>query len=287
MPEFTKEAVMDGKELRQKLHDGERVYGTLITGDSPRWPQAVTSIGLDFVFIDTEHLSLDRQKTSWMCQVYSALHLAPIVRIPSPDPFQAIMVLDGGAHGVIAPYIEDPSQVRTLVGAVKYRPLKGKLLHNLLENSYQPDPETRAYLDEYNSNNLLIVNIESLPALEILDEILSVGGLDAVLIGPHDLSISLGVPEQYTHPAFLQAVETIISKARYYSLGAGLHATYPNALEQELVYAKMGANLFVHQGDLISFRVALRYDLDALKLALGDHQKPGSEIPGEMPGGHI
>ena len=272
---------MDGKQLRQKLHAGERVYGTLIAGDSPRWPQAVSSLGLDFVFIDTEHLPLDRQKTAWMCQVYSALDLAPVVRIPSPDPFQACMVLDGGAHGVIAPYIESPAQVRALVGAVKFRPLKGKRLQALLEGSFQPDPELRAYLDEYNANNLLVINIESLPALEALDDILAVDGLDAVLIGPHDLSISLGIPEQYTHPTFLKAVETILTTARRYGLGAGLHATYVNALEQEILYANMGANLFVHQGDLISFRLALRYDIDALKQALGDRDKLTGEVRGE------
>jgi len=269
---------MDGKQLRQKLHNGERVYGSLIAGDSPRWPQAVTSLGLDFVFIDNEHLPIDRQKTAWMCQVYAALGLVPLVRIPSPDPYQACMVLDGGAHGVIAPYIESPDQVQRLVGAVKYRPLKGKRLQELLNGSFQPDPELRAYLDEYNANNLLVINIESVPAIEDLDDILSVEGLDAVLIGPHDLSISLGIPEQYTDPAFLQAIETILTTARRHGLGAGVHATYVNALEQELGYANMGANLFVHQGDLISFRFALRYDIGALKQALGDHDRLSGEV---------
>jgi len=272
---------MDGKLLRQKLHRGERVYGTLIASDSPRWPQTVASLGLDFVFIDNEHIPLDRQKTAWMSQVYAAIGLAPLVRIPSPDPYQACMVLDGGAHGVIAPYIESPAQVRALVGAVKYRPLKGRRLQELLDGTFQPDPELLAYLDEYNANNLLVINIESVPALEDLEDIISVEGVDAVLIGPHDLSISLGIPEQYTHPAFLQAVETILTTARRHGLGAGLHATYANALEQELAYARMGANLFVHQGDLISIRFALRYDIDALKQALGDRDRLAGEARDE------
>ncbi len=269
---------MNGKTLRQNLHNGVCVYGTLITSASPRWSQTISSLGIDFVFIDNEHTPFDRQNTAWMCQVYAALGMAPLVRIPSPDPFLACMALDGGAHGIIAPYIETAAQVRALVGSVRYRPLKGKRLQELLAGTFEPNPELRSYLDDYNTNNLLVINIESVPALESLDDILSVEGLDAVLIGPHDLSISLGLPEQYTHPKFLQAVETIITTARRYGLGAGLHATYSNALEQEIIYAKMGANLFVHQGDLMSIRYNLYNDINRLK------QVMQASLPASTPG---
>jgi 2-keto-3-deoxy-L-rhamnonate aldolase RhmA len=272
---------MNGKNLRQNLHDGACVYGTLITSASPRWSQTISGLGLDFVFIDNEHTPFDRQNTAWMCQVYAALGLAPLVRIPSPDPFLACMALDGGAHGIIAPYIETPAQVRALMGSVRYRPLKGIRLQELLAGTFEPDPELRRYLEDYNTNNLLVINIESVPALENLDDILSVEGLDAVLIGPHDLSISLGIAEQYTHPNFLQAVEMIITTARRHCLGAGLHATYINALEQEIVYAKMGANLFVHQGDLMSIRYNLRNDINRLKQAM--QVSPPDTLSGQGP----
>jgi 2-keto-3-deoxy-L-rhamnonate aldolase RhmA len=278
---------MNGKTLRQNLHAGSCVYGTLITSASPRWSQTFAGMGLDFVFIDNEHTPFDRLDTSWMCQVYSALGLAPLVRIPSFDPFLACMALDGGAHGIIAPYIETPNQVRALVGSVRYRPLKGKRLQELLSGTFETDPIVLSYLDEYNANNLLIINIESVPALEDLDNIFSVEGLDGILIGPHDLSISLGIPEQYTHPKFLRAVETIITTARRYGLGAGLHATFPNALEQELIYAKMGANLFIHQGDLMSIRYALGKDIAALKQALGKENHLEDNASGKSTEIHI
>ena len=102
---------MDSSELKRRLRAGERAYGTLIVSPSPRWPDMVAKLGLDFVFIDTEHIAIDRDRLSWMCQTYRGLGLPPLVRIPSPDPYQACMVLDGGAAGVIAPYLEtaDPS----------------------------------------------------------------------------------------------------------------------------------------------------------------------------------
>jgi 2-keto-3-deoxy-L-rhamnonate aldolase RhmA len=266
---------MHGKELRTRLHNGGRVYGTLVAADSPRWVKTIGSLGLDFVFIDNEHMPLDRKQTAWMSQLYAAAGLAPLVRIPSPDPFLACMALDGGAQGIIAPYVETPAQVRALVGAVRYRPLKGRRLQELLDGTSKPDPELLAYLEAYNRENLLVINIESVPAMEDLEAILSVDGLDAVLIGPHDLSISLGVPEQYHHPRFLEAVEKILTRARAHRLGAGLHATYADALQQELVYSRMGANLFVHQGDLISLRHGLRREIEALKQALGDDDRLG------------
>jgi len=266
---------MNGSLLRQKLHAGERVYGTLIVSDSPRWPAMVNNLGLDFVFIDTEHATLDRSQTAWMCQTYAALGLAPVVRIPSPDPYQACMALDGGAQGIIVPYTETPEQVRQIAGAVHLRPLKGAREQDVLAGRVKLDAVSAGYLENYNKNNLLIVNIESVPAMQALDDILAVPGLDAVLVGPHDLTINLGIPEEYRHPAYIAAVDEIIQKARARGIGAGVHAVYPFASEHELRWAKMGANLIIHQGDLITLRYVLRSALDELKQALGDQAKDG------------
>ncbi len=201
---------MTPQQLRERLHSGKTILGTLIVSPSPRWPEAVQSCGLDFVFIDTEHIALDRSQLSWMCQAYTALGLPAIVRIPSPDPYSATMVLDGGAAGVIAPYVESPQQVQALRGAVKMRPIKGQRLERMLDGG-PIEPELDKYLRTTAESRLLIVNIESIPAIESLDDILAVPGLDAVLIGPHDLTCSLGIPEQYDHPEFLAAFQSQIS----------------------------------------------------------------------------
>jgi len=259
---------MTGNELQNKLHSGEHVYGTMIISESPRWPAAVVAAGLDFVFIDTEHIALDRQKVSWMCQLYTELGIVPVVRIPSPDPYIAAMMFDGGAQGVIAPYVETPEQTRQLVGAAKYRPLKGGRLHSALSGEAQLEPELKDYLDKRNANNIAIVNIESIPAMEALDDILAVDGLDAVLIGPHDLSCNLGIPEQYFHDRFIAAVDEIITKARKQGIGAGIHMVYPNSMEPEIRWAKMGANLIVHSIDIVAFRAALHKDIEIIKEAL-------------------
>ena len=91
---------MTGKELKETLKKGESAFGTLIVSTSPRWIEIIGQLSLDFVFIDTEHIAIDRHQLSWMCHSYAGKGLAPIVRIPSPDPYQACMVLDGGAAEV-------------------------------------------------------------------------------------------------------------------------------------------------------------------------------------------
>jgi len=259
---------MNGRNLAEALHSGRRVYGTCIISPSPRWPGAIAGLGLDFVFIDTEHVPLERHQLAWMCQAYRALGLAPVVRVPKPDPFWATMALDGGAEGVIFPYVESPEQVQALRGATKLRPLKGERLQRALSGSAALEPELDRYLAARNAGTVAIVNIESTPALEALDDILAVPGLDAVLIGPHDLSCSLGIPEQYDHPRFDDAVRTIIRKARAARVGAGIH--YWASLDQEISWARDGLNLIIHSTDLTVVAQALRADLARLKQALGD-----------------
>src|SRR5439155_9637741 len=89
------------------------------------WPALAKQTGIDFVFVDTEHVPLDRQTLSYLCQTYQALGLPPVVRIPCNDPFEACKALDASAGGIIGPYLETADQVRDLVGAVKGRPLEG------------------------------------------------------------------------------------------------------------------------------------------------------------------
>lgn len=259
---------MNGKQLSETLKTGGRVYGTLVVSTSPHWLKAIEGANLDFVFIDTEHIALQRTTVAWMCQAFAGAVVAPIVRIPAPDPYQAAMMLDGGAAGVVAPYVETPEQVRQLRGAVKLRPLKGRRLEEALRGQAL-EKELASYLADRNAGNILMLNIESVPAIEALDEILGVEGVDGVLVGPHDLSCSLGIPEQYQHPRFDDAVRTIISKCRGREVGVGVHAFWDD-LDQQVEWARAGANVILHSGDILLVQRALREDLSRIRKALGE-----------------
>jgi 4-hydroxy-2-oxoheptanedioate aldolase len=260
---------MTGADLGQALRAGHKVFGTLLVSNSPFWPSAVLGTGVDFVFLDTEHVPLDRHDLAWMCRAYGALGLPPLVRISSPDPYQATQVLDGGAAGVVAPYVETVEQMQALRGAIKCRPIKGQSLAGHLSGEAPFGGELANYVNARNAGNVFVVNIESRPAIENLDRLLAVEGLDAVLIGPHDLSCNLGIPEQYDHPVFEEACRTIFTKARAAGIGAGCHVYYGNVQQQIRWMGEAGANLIIHSDDIHAFAQKMTEDIRALRTAAG------------------
>lgn len=269
-------------DLKQKLQQGRNVYGTCITVHAPRWPELLRGAGLDFVFLDTEHIALERMELAHMCRIYQAYGLTPIVRIPKPDPYRASQAIDDGAIGIIAPYLEHPEQIRELVGATKYRPLKGEKLEVVLQREATLPASLQSYLERYNQGNLCIANIESLPAMEKLDELLNIKGLDGVFIGPHDLSISMGIPEQYDHPEFKKIVKLIVQKARKYTLGVGIH--FSEAPQRQIDWMKEGVNIVVHSSDMRIFKQHLMEDIRMIRAQSGDlgEEKPDMDAAAEV-----
>lgn len=251
------------RDLAHKLADGDTVYGTCITSVSPHWPTAVANIGLDFVFIDTEHIPIDRAALTSMCTIYRSLQLSPIVRIPAPDPYLAVMAKDAGAVGVIMPYVETAAQVRSLIGATKLRPIKGQKLEAFLEGKTLPDATLLNYLSQYNPGSIAWINVESVAAVENLDVLLAVPGLDGVIIGPHDLSVSLGFPEQYQHPVFEKCVADILKRVRSAGLAAGIH--YSGDIQFQQKWMSHGVNIVLHASDIYLFASRLRNDLTQLR----------------------
>ncbi|MGC9354532.1 MAG: HpcH/HpaI aldolase family protein, partial [Mariniphaga sp.] len=219
---------------------------------------------------DTEHIAIGRETLSWMCLSYKAIGIYPLVRIPSINPDMASEALDGGAEGIVVPYVENVQQVKKMVGAVKLKPLKGKRLHNHLFEGEPIEPALAGYLDNCNQNKTLVVNIESVPAMEKLKEIVKVKGLDGILIGPHDLSCSMGIPEDYNHPEFVKAVDYILETGRKAGIGAGIHVTYSYGMEQQIRWIKQGANLIVHSADVLAMKNQLSADIATLREASGD-----------------
>lgn len=205
---------------------------------------------IDYVFMDSEHSPNNRETIAWAAQCYAAHGIAPLLRIPEISPSQAAMALDAGAHGVIVPYVETLEQVKAMVGAVKYRPLKGMALQRVLEHDEFPSEQTRTYLPEFNPDACLIIMIESTSGMENLDAMLAFGGTDAVLIGPHDLSINLGIPEQYDHPTFVEAVKQVISTCQTHGTGVGMHHNF-GTTEKVIEWVQSGLTFISVRGDTL------------------------------------
>jgi 4-hydroxy-2-oxoheptanedioate aldolase len=119
---------MNGHEIIERLHAGKRVFSSAMVSTSPLWPSLAKQIGLDFVFVDTEHTPIGRETLSHLCQAYQAMGLPPVVRIPCNDPFEACKALDAGAGGVIGPYVETADQVRRVGGRSEMATTQGPTL---------------------------------------------------------------------------------------------------------------------------------------------------------------
>jgi 2-keto-3-deoxy-L-rhamnonate aldolase RhmA len=255
--------------IAHKINSGATVFGTCVTSAAPLWANAVNGAGLDFVFIDTEHIPLERNEVAKMCRLYGALNISPIVRIPTANPVNAGQMLDAGAKGIVAPYIENIQQVKELVGAVKYRPLKGRKLQKSLENTTTLEPELKAYLENYNLGNLCILNIESLPAVENLEKLIGVEGVDAVFIGPHDLSVNLGLPEKYDHPEFEKHVKYIIQTCREKNVAVGIH--FSESPSRQMKWMGEGVNIVLHSSDIALFAQKLKQDFNQIRTFAGQN----------------
>jgi len=267
---------MRGEQIRESLHNGTRVYGTHVASlTNPLSAKMLTGVPYDYIFICNEHMPIDRTETSMLCQFYAAHGISPIVRIPSPDPYQAAMALDAGAQGIVVPYIETVAEVQALVGAVKYRPIKGRFLRELLDGARRPAPKTVEFLSRFNRDNYLIIGIESVAAYENLDALMAVPGVDGVFMGPHDLTVSMEIPEEYEHPDFLALVVDVVRRARAAGVGVGIH--YSQAVtpdERFVALMHEGMNWILYGADVSLARAEMTRRLTAFRAQMGDAFTP-------------
>ncbi len=259
---------MDQFELKKAFENNSRVYGTLVMSTSPKWVGQVKNTGVDFVFIDSEHAPIDRSTRAFMCESFKAQNLAPIVRIPFCCAYEAFAAIEDGAVGIVSPYLESVEEIKTLIGAVKYRPLKGERLRRVLDGEEELSQKEKDYLADYNKGNLLILNIESKVAVDRLVELLSLPEVDAVFIGPHDLSINMGIPEEYDNPEFEEYVEKIIDACNRHKKGIGNH--YSGGIDKQIQWAKKGMGIVIWSSDISVFVKSIADDFNAIKSALGE-----------------
>ncbi|HNX54922.1 MAG TPA: aldolase/citrate lyase family protein [Prolixibacteraceae bacterium] len=273
---------MIGNEFRNALRSGKTVYGTLISSTSPKMFDVAKGLSLDYIFICNEHVLYNPDALGWMCRAYKAAGINPVVRILSPDPYLATQALDAGAGAILVPYVENIDDVYELVGAVKYRPLKGKKLKKLLYGEEKPSAELEAYLKTHNQNNTLLINIESPTGVENLDaffEILSVDGpgVDGIVLGPHDLSVAYDMPEKYKSKEFVELSCQIIEKARAKGVAAGGHNGSRGNLDLQMAWAKAGANIIMNSSDMFLFADKLQEEMNLLKQAKGERTSTDQE----------
>ena len=259
---------MNGAELKAKLKAGGRVFGTMLSiGRNPRWIPILDGVGLDYVIIDTEHNPRSRGELGDFLTMFNTTGVVPIVRIPIPDSHYVTMAMDAGAQGVLAPYCESVDQVKEVVAAAKWRPLKGEAVVRVVEKGEHVSDATRAYLEDRNRNSIAIIGIESVAAVNILDKILDVPGIDGIFVGPNDMSISLGVPDQYDREEYRTTVKKVIDTTERRGIPVLVHHQTP---ELSTYWIKQGARFILHGTDRRALAEGFRTEFTRLRDAAGE-----------------
>ena len=228
-------------KLRRKLQAGEIAWGTIIW-DLPcaATAEALATAGLDWVWIDTEHRPTGLETITAFLRTAQPLGLPTLVRVPDADYHMITRALDCGASGIIVPRVSNRATVEKVVAASHYPPdgCRGVGLHTM--NCSDSALSLAQRLERLNREIIVVIQIETAEALENMEDIVSAPGIDAVLIGPTDLSVSLGVAGQYEHPRILQTQQQLIELSKKYGFIVGYHVDMP---EMALRAAQRGATM--------------------------------------------
>ena len=208
---------------RERLAKGETVLGCAIQSyRSPEIARTFAAAGFDYVFIDMKHGSFNLETVHDMIVAAAGAGITPIVRVAELLYSLVARLLDSGAQGIILPRVEDPRLLEEALSWLRFPP-QGKRGFGV--NGTMIDYEARSFaeiIDHQNRNTLAVVQFETTTAFERADELLSVKGMDIAMVGPADLSISLGIPGETEHPLLISTVERLIEKCNRHGVVPGI-----------------------------------------------------------------
>jgi len=225
----------------EKLKRGETVFGCAIQCyRSPMVVKTLAAAGFDYIFIDLEHGAFDVETVQDMVETAVAAGITPLVRVGELLYSLVARALDVGAQGIVLPRVEDPALLATALQWMKFPPEGCRgfgVLPPLVDFSQKP---MAAVMEHLNRNTLAVVQFETVAALERAEQLLGVNGVDVAMIGPADLSVSLGCPGEFTAPQLVGAVQRFIRQCERAGVIPGIHC---RDAEQAEYWARQGMRL--------------------------------------------
>jgi 2-keto-3-deoxy-L-rhamnonate aldolase RhmA len=212
-------------EFKRKLRERAPVLGAWITFSDPACTEILSRAGFDFLLIDCEHAPISPETLRDLLIAGKGTATALLVRVAANDPVRVKLALDLGADGIMIPMVNSPDEARQAVAACKYPPEGIRSVGAWrASNYYQAEPE---YLQRANAEITVIVQAEHTRAVQALDEILKIPGIDGVFIGPSDLAASLGRLGDTTHPEVAAAIRRIAEACRAAGVSCGIDSSTP------------------------------------------------------------
>ncbi len=213
-------------QLKSKLSQGELTIGSWITLGHPAIAEIMAAAGFDWLVLDMEHSVLELSEIQTLIQVLDGQQCPAIVRLTSNHPDQIKRVMDAGATGVMVPMVKSADDAKTAVQSVYYPPRGQRGVGLARAQGYGARfQQYRGWLED---NAVIVAMIEHVDAVKAIDEILAVDGIDAYIIGPYDLSGSMGRPGELDHPDVQSAIARVLEAGQRSGKPGGIHVIEPD-----------------------------------------------------------
>jgi 2-keto-3-deoxy-L-rhamnonate aldolase RhmA len=223
-------------DFASRLRAGDLLVGTLVSLPSPEVCEILSHVGYDWLFIDAEHGAFNPQQAQSMLQ--AAAPTPCVIRVPVGEAIWLKKALDIGAAGVIVPQVHNSAQAKEIIQHCKYSPVGDRGIGIGRAHKYGIDFER--YIERANNETAVILQAESTEAVDNINDITNLKGLDAILIGPYDLSASLGKPGEIDHPLVQEAINKIIKSCQKKNVRIGFFGVNAEAV---LPYKEKGCTL--------------------------------------------
>lgn len=248
--------------FRQRLHAGEHLVGTFLKTPTSHATEIIGDLGFDFVVIDQEHAPFDRMSTDVALLAANALNIPALVRVSGPDAI--LSVLDCGATGVLMPHVASATYAREVAALCRYRGGRRGFATSTRAGRYTAVPMWR-HIDNSDANTVVVAQIEDPEALNEIDAIAAVDGVDALFIGRGDLTAAFG-DESKDPPKVREAVERISAASRKAKKPISVYV----GNEAEAAWLKsLGADMFVLSSDQGFLRQGAAKGLTDIRNAVG------------------
>lgn len=246
--------------FRQRLLNNETLIGTLVATPSPEIVELLASLDFDWLFLDAEHGAFGPEQIPSLLQ---AAHDCPcLVRIPGPDEAWIKKILDAGAAGIIVPQIGTLQQAKDVIRYAKYPPQGQRGVG--LGRAHGYGKSFSEYLADANQETVIVLQAETESILECIDEVAALPEADAILIGPYDLSSSLGHMGEIDHPKVQTAIKDVLDACKTQNTQAGIFGV---CAEHVAPYKKMGFTLLTVGVDTLFVLNSANNELEQLKNA--------------------
>jgi 2-keto-3-deoxy-L-rhamnonate aldolase RhmA len=248
--------------LKSKLLNNEFTMGSWITIGSPDVAEIMANANYDWLVVDLEHSVISIDVAGNLIRVIELSGIAPLVRLTSNDSNQIKRMMDAGAHGIIVPMVNSVEDAKHAVAATRYAPKGIRGVGLARAQGY--GSKFKEYLDWQATEPVVIVQIEHIDAINNLEDIINVEGVDGFIIGPYDLSCSMGIPGQFDDKEFISVMNHILSTGKRLALPTGIHIVEPDVklLEKSIME---GYNFIAYSVDIRMLDVSSRNAFEKVK----------------------